>query len=86
MYVRHAQFERVSFISLDLCHKTGQEVVSYIQYYVSSSVGRRRRVEYEKVIRDERGRRRPLLFGSRTDDDDDDVRALRGDPSRRIIC
>lgn len=86
MYVRHAQFERVSFISLDLCHKTGQEVVSYIQYYVSSSVGRRR-VEYEKVIRDERGRRRrrPLLFGSRTDDDDD-VRALRGDPSRRIIC
>ena len=42
-------------------------------------------MEYEKVIRDERGRR-PLLFGSRTDDDDDDVRALRGDPSRRIIC
>lgn len=40
MYVRHAQFERVSFISLDLCHKTGQEVVSYIQYYVSSSVCR----------------------------------------------
>ena len=39
-------------------------------------------MEYEKVIRDERGRR-PLLFGSRTDDD---VRALRGDPSRRIIC